>query len=158
MLTSKKEGSSDAEAGKIAAKPTGLSKQELVSFLRDAKLRPTRQRISLAKILYSKGDRHVTAELLHDEAQMAGMPVSLATVYNALRQFSEAGLLRAIAVDSSRTFFDTNTGDHHHFFIEESGEVVDVPHDGIVIDNIPNAPRDLQISGVDVIIRLRPVG
>ena len=86
--------------------------------VRDAGLRPTRQRVALGNLLFAKGDRHLSAEELHEEALAAGVPVSLATVYNALHQFTEAGLLRILAVEGSKTYFDTNTSDHHHFFIE----------------------------------------
>ena len=94
--------------------------------VRDAGLRPTRQRIALAELLFAKGDRHLSAEELHEEALAAGVPVSLATVYNALHQFTEAGLLRILAVEGSKTYFDTNTSDHHHFFIEGENKVFDI--------------------------------
>src|SRR5262245_7982586 len=87
-----------------------------VEKLRKAGLRPTRQRLALAQLLFGRGDRHVTAEGLHEEAVGAGMPVSLATVYNTMHQFTAAGLLREVTVDGTRTYFDTNTGDHHHFY------------------------------------------
>ena len=94
--------------------------------VRDAGLRPTRQRVALAHLLFAKGDRHLSAEELHEEALAAGVPVSLATVYNALHQFTEAGLLRILAVEGSKTYFDTNTSDHHHFFIEGENKVFDI--------------------------------
>ena len=97
-------------------------------------LRPTRQRLALAELLFSKGDRHVSAEGLHEEAIQQRVPVSLATVYNTLHQFTEAGLLREVAVDGSKTYFDTNLSDHHHYFIEGDNQVVDIPTDGVTID------------------------
>ena len=124
-------------------------------MLRSAELRPTRQRIALAEILFSKGDRHVSAEALHEEARAAGVPVSLATIYNTLHQFTDAGLLRAIAVDTSKTYFDTNTGDHHHFFIEATNQVVDMPDGYIRVQNLPEPPQGYEISRVDVIVRVR---
>jgi len=128
------------------------------AMLRGAGLRPTRQRSALAAILFGKGDRHVTAELLYDEARQANVPVSLATIYNTLHQFSAAGLLRAISVDSNRTYFDTNTGDHHHFYLEASDEVIDMPENFIRVENLPEPPEGYEISKVDVIVRVRAAG
>lgn len=130
---------------------------EIEPMLRRAGLRPTRQRFALAALLFGKGDRHVTAEILYEEAREAGMPVSLATVYNTLHQFSAAGLLRAIAIDTSRTHFDTNTGDHHHFYLELSDEVIDMPTSSIQVENLPEPPEGCEITKVDVIVRVRRV-
>ncbi|MBD9374245.1 transcriptional repressor [Rhizobium sp. ARZ01] len=124
--------------------------------LRDCGLRPTRQRIALADLLFAKGDRHLTVEELHEEAVVAGVPVSLATVYNTLHQFTEAGLLRVLAMEGSRTYFDTNISDHHHFFVEGENEVLDIPLSSIEIGNLPAPPEGMEIAHVDVIIRLRP--
>jgi len=129
--------------------------ETLSTRLRSAGLRPTRQRMSLAHLLFSKGDRHICAEALHEEALVAKVPVSLATVYNTLHQFNEAGLLRAVAVDSSKTYFDTNISDHHHFFIEGENRVVDVPSSAITVTDLPEPPEGMEIGRVDVIIRLR---
>lgn len=123
--------------------------------LRDCGLRPTRQRIALADLLFAKGDRHLTVEELHEEAVNAGVPVSLATVYNTLHQFTEAGLVRVLAVEGSRTYFDTNISDHHHFFVEGDNEVLDIPVSSIEIGNLPEPPEGMEIAHVDVIIRLR---
>ena len=128
---------------------------KLSSKLRDAGLRPTKQRLSLAHLLYSQGNRHVSAEALHEEALGAKVDVSLATVYNTLHQFTDAGLLRAVAVESSKTYFDTNTTDHHHFFIENENRVVDVPASQINVSDLPKAPEGMEIARVDVIVRLR---
>ncbi len=127
----------------------------LVDRLRTAGLRPTRQRVSLAHLLFSRGHRHVSAEALHVEAQAAKVPVSLATVYNTLHQFNDVGLLRAVAVESSKTYFDTNTSDHHHFFIENENRVVDVPASAISVTDLPEPPEGMEIDRVDVIVRLR---
>jgi Fur family iron response transcriptional regulator len=124
--------------------------------LRDSGLRPTRQRIALADLLFAKGDRHLTAEELHEEALVAGVPVSLATVYNTLHQFTEAGLLRVLAIESAKTYFDTNVSDHHHFFVEGASEVVDIPVSNLEITNLPEPPEGMEIAHVDVVIRLRP--
>lgn len=123
--------------------------------LRNAGLRPTRQRIALGDLLFAKGDRHLTVEELHEEAVTAGVPVSLATVYNTLHQFTEAGLIRVLAVESAKTYFDTNISDHHHFFVEGHNEVLDIPINNLTIDNLPEPPAGMEISHVDVVIRLR---
>ena len=123
--------------------------------LRLAGLRPTRQRMALASLLYAKGDRHLTVEELHEEATTAGIDVSLATVYNTLHQFTEARMIRVLAVEGSRTYFDTNVSDHHHFFIEGRNEVRDIPTSNITINNLPAPPDGMEIAHVDVVIRLR---
>lgn len=123
--------------------------------VRSAGLRPTRQRIALAELLFAKGDRHLTAEQLHEEALVADVPVSLATVYNTLHQFTEAGLLRILAIEGSKTYFDTNTSDHHHFFIEGENTVFDIPDASIRIANLPVPPPGMEIANVDVVVRLR---
>ena len=125
--------------------------------LRMAGLRPTRQRVALGDLLFAKGDRHLTVEELHEEAVAAKVPVSLATVYNTLHQFTEAGLIRVLAVESARTYFDTNVSDHPHFFVEGHNEVLDIPINNLVIDNLPEPPEGMEIAHVDVVIRLRPM-
>lgn len=111
--------------------------------------------MSLGELMFAKGNRHISAEALHEEALAADVPVSLATVYNTLHQFTEAGLLRAVAVESSKTYFDTNTSDHHHFFIEDENRVVDVPASHISVSDLPEPPDGMEIARVDVIVRLR---
>ncbi|TCL71887.1 iron response transcriptional regulator IrrA [Rhizobium sp. BK251] len=123
--------------------------------LRKAGLRPTRQRVALGDLLFAKGDRHLTVEELHEEAVIAGVPVSLATVYNTLHQFTEAGLIRVLAVESAKTYFDTNVSDHHHFFVEGHNHVLDIPVSNLTIDNLPEPPEGMEIAHVDVVIRLR---
>jgi Fur family iron response transcriptional regulator len=123
--------------------------------VRDAGLRPTRQRVALAQLLFAKGDRHLSAEELHEEALAAGVPVSLATVYNSLHQFTEAGLLRILAVEGTRTYFDTNTSDHHHFYIEGENRIFDIPHVPVSVVNLPEPPEGMEIANVDVVVRLR---
>ena len=124
--------------------------------VRDAGLRPTRQRVALAELLFAKGDRHLSAEELHEEALAAGVPVSLATVYNALHQFTQAGLLRILAMEGSRTYFDTNTSDHHHFFVEGENSVFDIETGPVTVGNLPAPPAGMEIVNVDVVVRLRP--
>jgi Fur family transcriptional regulator, iron response regulator len=133
----------------------GCPLSELRDKLRRVGLRPTRQRVSLGWLLFGKGDRHITAEVLFEEATRARVPVSLATVYNTLHQFTEAGLLRQLAVDGSKSYFDTNPTEHHHFFLEEAGELVDVPAEGITVGSLPEPPPGLEVAGVEVIVRLR---
>ncbi len=134
------------------------SSLDLASKLRIADLRPTRQRLALAEILFGSGDRHVSAEALHEEAKRASVPVSLATVYNTLHQFTNAGLLRAIAIDTTKTYFDTNTGDHHHFYLESTNEVIDMPESFIRVENLPEPPAGFSVSRVDVIVRVKADG
>jgi Fur family iron response transcriptional regulator len=124
-------------------------------MLRSSGLRPTRQRMALAEILFARGKRHVSAEGLHDEAVAQRVPVSLATIYNTLHQFTEAGLLREVAVDGSKTYFDTNLEDHHHFFVEDDNVVMDIPHGQMGVGRIPEPPPGFEISRVDVVVRLR---
>jgi len=133
------------------------TRPELRSMLRQSGLRPTRQRMALAEILYSHGNRHVSAEGLHGEATVHHVPVSLATIYNALHQFTAAGLLREVAVDGSKTYFDTNTGEHHHFFVEDDNEVIDIPEGQMGVGRLPEPPPGYEISRVDVVVRLRRI-
>ncbi len=122
--------------------------------LRAAGLRPTRQRLALARLLFDGCDRHISAEQLHSEAIAGNIRVSLATVYNTLHQFTDAHLLREIVVDAGRSYFDTNTSDHHHFFFEKSGRLTDIPGEMIGVTKIPDAPEGLTISRVEVIVRV----
>lgn len=135
----------------------GCPVSALRNRLRDSGLRPTRQRMALGWLLFSKGDRHVCAEMLYDEARRAREPLSLATVYNTLRQFSDAGLLRQVPVAGPKTFFDTNTSEHHHFYDETTDTVRDIMESGIHVSGLPQAPEGMRIASVEVIVRLRPI-
>lgn len=130
------------------------SAHDVREMLRKSGLRPTRQRMALAEILFAKGDRHVTAELLHEEALANAVPVSLATVYNTLHQFTGAGLLREVAVEGSKTYFDTNTSNHYHFFCERDGELMDIPVGELAVQGLPEPPEGMEISRIDVLVRL----
>ena len=125
--------------------------------IRSAGLRPTRQRLALAKLLFGGEDRHITAETLYADAQAEKIRVSLATVYNTLHQFTDAGMLREIVVDASRSYFDTNTSSHHHFFFEETGELEDIP--GLVVkqSDLPPPPQGTTVERVDVVVRVKEV-
>lgn len=136
---------------------TGCPVHDLRRRLREAGLRPTRQRVGLGWLLFAKGERHLTAEMLYEEASKARVPVSLATVYNTLHQFTEAGLLREVAVDGAKTYFDTNTGDHHHFFLEGANELIDIDRQKVDVAAIPEAPAGYEVVRVDVIVRLRKI-
>lgn len=127
---------------------------QTITRLKASGLRPTRQRIGLARILFDKGDRHVTAEALHDEATKAGLRVSLATVYNTLNQFTAAGLLREVVVDTARSYFDTNVSGHHHFFDQDRATLEDIPPDSVVIQSLPQPPVGTKVARVDVVIRI----
>jgi Fur family iron response transcriptional regulator len=133
----------------VSATPTTLAR------LRAAGLRPTRQRLGLAKLLFDGEDRHITAEQLHGEATAAAIPVSLATVYNTLHQFTGVGLLREVVVEPGRSYFDTNIYDHHHFYCESTGALQDIPGAAVSVGQLPHAPPGTEVSRVDVIIRVR---
>lgn len=137
------------------AMTTKDSKGDIRQLLQGAGLRPTRQRVALAGMLFLEEDRHIAAEDLHRQAVENGVPVSLATVYNTLHQFTEAGLLRILAVEGQRTYFDTNTSDHHHYYMEESNTVMDVPTGSVTVENLPAPPEGMEIANVDIVIRLR---
>lgn len=135
---------------------TQAKTQQVHQLLRESGLRPTRQRMALAELLFAKGDRHVTAEKLHEEALNRAMPVSLATVYNTLHQFTQAGLLREVAVEGAKTYFDTNTSNHCHFFCECDGELIDIPASDLSVEGLPQPPEGMEISRVDVLVRVVP--
>lgn len=135
----------------------GCPVHDLKARLRMAGLRPTRQRVALGWLLFGRGDRHLCAETLFDEAARARVPVSLATIYNTLNQFTQAGLLREIALDGSRTYFDTNTSHHHHFFIEGAG-LTDIPEQDVVVSNLPTPPEGMEVDRVEVVVRLKKAG
>lgn len=132
----------------------GSAEQRITAQLRRAGLRPTRQRVALAKLLFAAGDRHVTAEQLHEEAILAHVPVSLATVYNTLHQFTDAGLLKELGVSASKAFFDTNTSNHYHYLFEDSGCVEDIPASDVRVMGLPEPPAGTHMSGVDILVRL----
>lgn len=129
----------------------------VIERIRSAGLRPTRQRLALAKLLFDSGDRHVTAEILHSESLHHGISVSLATVYNTLNQFTGAGLLREIVVDGDRSYFDTNISQHHHFYHTDSGRLQDIDGDDVVMSSLPTAPDGMEIERVDVIVRVSSI-
>lgn len=134
---------------------TGCPVHELRTRLRDADLRPTLQRIALGWLLFGRGPRHITAEALHDEATAARVPVSLATVYNTLRQFCDAGLLTETSLSGAKTYFDTNTAPHHHFMIEDERVLIDFPDEGIAVSGLPEPPEGMEISRVELVVKLR---
>lgn len=118
-------------------------------------LRPTRQRIALANLLFSKGDRHVTADDLYEEAGKAYIPVSLATVYNTLKQFKDAGLLREVAIEGAKTYFDTNVSSHHHFYDESQNRLFDIHGSNLQVTHVPEPPEGMEIDRIDVVVRLK---
>ncbi len=127
---------------------------QVLERLRTAGLRPTRQRLALARLLFDGCDRHITAEQLHGEALTGNIRVSLATIYNSLHQFTDAGLLREIVVDAGRSYFDTNMSEHHHYFFESTGRLEDIPAGLVTLGPLPEPPPGTTIRGVDVIVRL----
>jgi Fur family iron response transcriptional regulator len=135
---------------------TDLQHETGAHWLSTAGLRPTRQRVTLAALLIGDGKhRHVTAESLFEAAKMQGEAVSLATVYNTLRAFCDAGLMQEVTVDGSKSYFDTNTHDHPHFYWEDDARLTDAPSDQLEIARLPDAPEGAEIASVDVVIRLR---
>jgi Fur family iron response transcriptional regulator len=129
------------------------------AWLTGAGLRPTRQRLALAELLVGDGrNRHVTAEGLHEAARRHDAPVSLATVYNTLRTFCEAGLMHEVTVDGTRSYFDTRTDDHSHYYWEEDGRLTDAPNHAVVLAGAPILPDGAELSRIDVVIRLRRRG
>ena len=138
----------------ISERSTTSTDERVSGLLRKAGLRPTRQRLVIGRLLFAGEDRHVSAEILHAEAVRAGERVSLATVYNALHQLKQVGLLRELAIDGQRTYFDTNVSNHNHFYNEASGDVFDIPADQIRVAGLPLPPDGMKIAHIDVIVRL----
>ncbi len=134
-----------------------MQSHQLQDMLRRANLRPTRQRVALGSLLFGDGSRHVTAEALYDQATSAKMPVSLATVYNTLHQFTAVGLLNQIAIDSSRVYFDTNITPHHHFLVEETNELFDIPREALSVGCLRETPEETEIARIEVMVRLQKV-
>jgi len=137
------------------ASERGLAHSTLKTILHEANLRPTRQRLALAAMIFGWGDRHFTSEMILKKASSVRPGLSMATVYNALRQFSQAGLLREIAVFGTTTWYDTKTGPHCHMFIEETGDLIDLPDDlSSALSSLP-VPDGFDLAGVDIIVRVR---
>jgi Fur family iron response transcriptional regulator len=154
MVFSRTEPADDVRAihrGELSGCPW----RDVKSMLRAVGLRPTRQRMALGWLLFARGDRHLSAEVLYEEATHARVPVSLATIYNTLHQFTDVGLLRQVGVDGSKAYFDTNVSDHHHFFVEGANELLDIPHADVALDQMPVAPEGYEITRIDVVVRLR---
>ena len=127
---------------------------DIKNLLTSSGLRPTRQRLVIGRTLFEGGNLHFTPEDLHAELANEGFRVSLSTVYNNLHKFTSVGLLREVVAESGKTFFDSNTTPHHHFFDEDTGSLYDISEDEILIQNIPAPPKGLLISGVDVVVRV----
>ena len=145
------------DAALLARSPllNGCPWHDVNEMLQSVGLRPTRQRMALGWLLFSKGGRHLTAEMLYEEATNAKVPVSLATVYNTLNQLTDAGLLRQVSVDGTKTYFDTNVTSHHHFYIEGSHELVDIPDHDLKLHSVPEVPEGFEIASIDMVVRLR---
>jgi Fur family transcriptional regulator, iron response regulator len=144
-----------ASAQPARAALTGCPWHDVKAMLRDVGLRPTRQRMELGWLMFGKGDRHFTAEMLYEEAANAKVPVSLATVYNTLHQFTDVGLLRQVAVDGSKSYFDTNASQHYHFFVEDENALFDIPDADVFVGRPPIPPEGYEIARIDVVVRLR---
>jgi Fur family iron response transcriptional regulator len=134
---------------------TGCPWHDVNEMLQSVGLRPTRQRMALGWLLFGKGARHLTAEMLYEEASQAKVPVSLATVYNTLNQLTDAGLLRQVSVDGTKTYFDTNVTAHQHFYLETSHELIDIPDSHVELRALPQVPDGYEIARIDMVVRLR---
>ena len=146
---------SHSEIEMLARLPCYKTTNQTRKRLREIGLRPTRTRVALGNILFAKGNRHISAEMLFEEANQAKVSVSLATVYNTLNQFTEVGLLRQVAINSSKSYFDTNNAEHHHYYLEDSHELMDIPSADVAVGEIPGPPAGYEIVRVDVVVRLR---
>lgn len=135
-----------------------LREVDVAGLLRKAGLRLTRQRVALCQLLFGNGNRHVSAYSLHREAVENDLNVALATVYNTLHALAKAGLLRGLPVDGWKHHFDTDTSMHHHFLLEDSDELIDIPNDQIRVGHLPKPPPGYEIVKVDLVVRLRPFG
>ena len=135
--------------------PSTMRTECSATWLARAGLRPTRQRRALADLLLAGGNRHLTAEDLHGEAREADAGVSLATVYNTLKAFTAAGLLREIVIEPGRVYYDTNCSDHPHFYHEDEGTIEDAPAGSVAFAALPDVPKGTRIASVDVVVRLR---
>jgi Fur family transcriptional regulator, iron response regulator len=140
-----------------AACISACSCHEVGELLKGVGLRPTRQRMALGWLLFGNGNRHLTAEMLYEEAIQAKVPTSLATVYNTLNQLTYAGLLRQVSVDGAKTYFDTNTNEHHHFYDESKHELIDISDSNVALQRLPQVPVGYEISSFDIIVRLRKI-
>lgn len=140
--------------GPTNAKLTGCPWRDVNDLMQAAGLRPTKQRAALGWLLFGKGERHLTAEMLYEEAVQAKVPVSLATVYNTVNHLSDLGLLRRIGVDGAKTYYDTNTSDHHHFYCESTRELLDISNAELSLAAMPEVPEGYEIVRVDMIVRL----
>ena len=147
---------SDVSSPDLAPHELSPSDAPAAERLRLAGLRPTRQRLVLANLLFTGEDRHTTAEQLHADVLSAGEHVSLATVYNTLHQFRRAGLVRELAIEGSKAYFDTNTSNHNHFLIEQTGELMDISGTAIDVSGLPEPPEGMKITHIDVVVRLAP--
>jgi Fur family iron response transcriptional regulator len=128
---------------------------EIEKKLRSVGLRPTRTRVALAHMLFAHGNRHVSAEMVFEEASRTKVSVSLATIYNTLHEFTKVGFLRQVAIDSSKSYFDTNNTEHHHYYLEDRHELMDIPPSDVAVGEIPAPPAGYEIARVDVVVRLR---
>ena len=155
VTISKEAAEESSDGGGASAQRNGCPWHDVQALLREVKLRLSRQRVALGWLLFAKGDRHLTAEMLYKEANRAKIAVSLATVYNTLHQLTDAGLLREVAVNGCKTYFDTNVSDHHHFFVENEHNLVDIPDAKSIVGELPPVPEGYEITRVDVLVRLR---
>ncbi len=126
-------------------------------ILQKAGLRPTRQRLILGQFLLSGQHQHISADELHLLTMQSGFSMSLATVYNTLNQFAEAGLIRKISVSGQRTFFDTNAHNHQHFYLEDEDRMIDIGGVPLMLSPAPQAPAGYTITKIDILVSLKKI-
>ncbi len=144
-----------AQANEKPAQGASDASRKIEQILLSANMRPTRQRLALVHLLFRNSEQHVTAEMVFEEAMRARIPVSLATVYNTLNHLTEAGLLRSLSVDGTKTYFDTNATAHHHFYFENTHELLDIDDTEMSLAAMPKIPEGYEIARVDALVRLR---
>jgi Fur family transcriptional regulator, iron response regulator len=154
-LTADNRCNAEIHGARRTSAVTGCPWHDVNEMLQSVGLRPTRQRMALGWLLFGKGDRHLTAEMLYEMAVQAKVLVSLATVYNTLNRFYEVGLVRQVSVDGAKTYFDTNVSAHHHFYIEDTHELVDIVDPHLVLEKVPDVPEGYEISRLDIVVRIR---
>ncbi len=128
---------------------------QALAKLRENGIRPTSQRKILAKIIFEKGNRHLNADDLFNETKKLGYSISLATIYNTLKQFSSFGLLKEIVVDQNKSMYCNNKEPHYHLYVEDEAKIIDIPNSNIDLSNIPEIPACLNLHNIDIIVRIR---
>ena len=132
-------------------------KKEIINKLRSSNLRPTKQRILIAKKLFDKKETfHFTAETLNKVVNRKGQnKISLATIYNTVEAFKRAGHIREILTNNCKSYYDTNIKSHHHFYDPDSKKLTDIDYQEVILNKIPNPPKGKKIKDLEVVISLQ---